>query len=135
MINMIYTGDAPQKEVFQIFNETISQLIEQDPDVVYIDADLMSSMRSKDLWAKYPNNVINTGIQEANMIGVAAGMYLYGKKTFVHSFAPLSKNISTQASPIPDVPPVTIATFSSNFFILLCPFCKMLSLHQLYPLQ
>ena len=90
MINMIYTGDAPQKEVFQIFNETISQLIEQDPDVVYIDADLMSSMRSKDLWAKYPNNVINTGIQEANMIGVAAGMYLYGKKTFVHSFAPFA---------------------------------------------
>lgn len=90
MTNTIYTGNAPEKEVFQIFNETMSQLIEQDQDVVYIDADLMSSMRSKDLWEKYPNNIINTGIQEANMIGVAAGMYLYGKKPFVHSFAPFA---------------------------------------------
>lgn len=90
MSNIIYTGNAPKKEVFQIFNETMSQLIEQDPDVIYIDADLMSSMRSKDLWNQYPQNVINTGIQEANMIGVAAGMYLYGKKPFVHSFAPFA---------------------------------------------
>lgn len=90
MSNIVYTGNAPDKEIFQIFNETISRLIEQDRDVVYIDADLMSSMRSKDLWNKYPDNVINTGIQEANMIGVAAGMYLYGKKPFVHSFAPFA---------------------------------------------
>lgn len=90
MSSIIYTGEAPQKEIFQIFNETLSQMIEQDADVVYIDADLMSSMRTKNLWDKYPENVINTGIQEANMIGVAAGMYLYGKKPFVHSFAPFA---------------------------------------------
>lgn len=90
MSSIIYTGEAPQKEIFQIFNETLSQMIEQDADVVYIDADLMSSMRTKNLWEKYPKNVINTGIQEANMIGVAAGMYLYGKKPFVHSFAPFA---------------------------------------------
>lgn len=90
MNNIVYTGTAPDKEIFQVFNETMSRLIEQDRDVVYIDADLMSSMRSKDLWNKYPDNVINTGIQEANMIGVAAGMYLYGKKPFVHSFAPFA---------------------------------------------
>lgn len=90
MNNIVYTGTAPDKEIFQVFNETMSRLIDQDRDVVYIDADLMSSMRSKDLWNKYPDNVINTGIQEANMIGVAAGMYLYGKKPFVHSFAPFA---------------------------------------------
>lgn len=90
MVNIIYTGEAPKKEIFQIFHDTISQLIEQDKSVVYIDADLMSSMRTKDLWTKYPQNVINTGIQEANMIGIAAGMYLYGKKTYVHSFAPFA---------------------------------------------
>ncbi len=90
MNQIIYTGDAPEKEIFQIFSETMSELIEEDHDTVYIDADLMSSMRSKDLWKKYPDNVINTGIQEANMIGVAAGMYLYGKKPYVHSFAPFA---------------------------------------------
>lgn len=90
MCKIIFTGDSPKKEIAQIFSETIEELINDDSEVVYIDADLMSSMRSKGLWEKYPKNVINTGIQEANMIGVAAGMYLAGKKTYVHSFAPFA---------------------------------------------
>ncbi len=90
MISKKYTCNAPKREVFQVFSETMRELIENDSDVVYIDADLMSSLKSKDLWKDYPKNVINTGIQEANMMGVAAGMYLYGKKPYVHSFAPFA---------------------------------------------
>lgn len=90
MEKVICHGNPPEKEIFQIFSETISELIEKDKEVVYIEADLMTSMRTNDLWLKYPNNVFNTGIQEANMIGVAAGMYLYGKKPYVHSFSPFA---------------------------------------------
>ena len=86
----VYTGEPPKKEIYQIFNETMVELIKSDFAVTYIDADLMSSMRSKDLWRKYPDNVFNTGIQEANMIGVAAGMSLHGRKLYVHSFAPFA---------------------------------------------
>lgn len=87
---IVYTGNPPEKEISQIFCETMGELIENDKDVIYIDADLMASMKSKLLWERYPNNVVNTGIQEANMIGVAAGMYLTGRKVYVHSFAPFA---------------------------------------------
>ncbi len=79
-----------RKEIFEIFSETMEELFKEDPSVVYIDADLMSSMRAKDLWKKYPKNVFNTGIQEANMVGAAGGMYLSGMKPYIHSFAPFA---------------------------------------------
>jgi transketolase len=88
MQDIIYTGAAPVKEISQRFSETLERIINSDPDVVYIDADLMGSLRTADLWKKYPRRVFNTGIQEANMVGVAAGLYLAGFKPYIHSFAP-----------------------------------------------
>lgn len=85
-----YTGGKPELEVFQVFNKTMRALIEEDPKVVYLDADLMGSLKTADLWHDFPNNVFNTGIQEANMVGVACGMYLNGMKPYVHSFAPFA---------------------------------------------
>lgn len=90
MEQIIYTGEKPKKEIFEVFSETMEELFAEDPLVAYIDADLMSSMRTKDLWKKYPKNVFNTGIQEANMIGVAGGMSLTGMKPYIHSFAPFA---------------------------------------------
>jgi len=37
---------------------------------------------------KYPNNFFNMGISEQNMIGVAAGLTLTGKKVFAYSIIP-----------------------------------------------
>ena len=83
-----YTGNKPNKEMFQVFNETMRELFEEDDKVIYLDADLMGSLKTHDLWEKYPDNVFNTGIQEANMVGMACGLYLNGFKPYVHSFAP-----------------------------------------------
>ncbi len=83
-----YTGKKPELEVAQVINQTLRELIREDPSVVYLDADLMGSLKTHDLWHEFPDNVFNTGIQEANMIGVACGMYLNGRKPYVHSFAP-----------------------------------------------
>lgn len=88
MKDIIYTGKKPSKEISDIFADVMEELITEDSNVVYIDADLMGSMKTKWLWEKYPENVINTGIQEANMVGVAAGLYLTGMKPYIHSFAP-----------------------------------------------
>ena len=85
-----YTGNAPEKEAFQIFCETMHELIASDEKVVYLDADLMSSLKTIQLWENYPYNVFNTGIQEANMVGVAAGLYLNGFKPYIHSFSPFA---------------------------------------------
>ena len=83
-----YTGGKPDKEPFEVFRDTISQLILEDNKVVYIDADLMGAMKTQELWHQYPNNVFNTGIQEANMVGIACGFYLNGFKPYIHSFTP-----------------------------------------------
>lgn len=85
-----YTGEKPKTEVFQIFNDTMRHMIMEDPRVVYLDADLMGSLKTQDLWHEFPQNVFNSGIQEANMVGVACGMYLNGMKPYVHSFAPFA---------------------------------------------
>lgn len=85
-----YTGEKPEREVFQVFNDVMRELIEEDSKVVYLDADLMGSLKTNELWRKYPNNVFNTGIQESNMIGVACGLYLNGYKPYVHTFSPFA---------------------------------------------
>ena len=62
----------------------------EDSKVLYLDADLMGSMKTQDLWKKYPGNVLNCGIQEANMVGVACGLFLNGFKPYIHSFSPFA---------------------------------------------
>lgn len=89
-MNIRYTGKKPETEVFQVFNQTMRQMIAEDSGVVYLDADLMGSLKTQDLWHEFPKNVFNSGIQEANMVGVACGMYLNGMKPYVHSFAPFA---------------------------------------------
>lgn len=97
-MNIRYTGQSPEKEIFQVFNETMSQLFQEDEKVIYLDADLMGSLKTHELWKQYPQNVINTGIQESNMVGVAAGLYLNGFKPYIHSFSPFaSRRVFDQA--------------------------------------
>lgn len=85
---VIYQGGKPQKEISQVFNETMRRLFQQDPKVIYLDADLMGSMKTQQLWKDYPDRAFNCGIQEADMVGVACGLYLTGYKPYIHSFSP-----------------------------------------------
>lgn len=90
MSEIIYTGEAPKAEVSAVFCSTMEELFREDSKVIYIDADLMGSLKTKALWENHPENVINTGIQEANMIGLACGLNLTGYKPYVHSFTPFA---------------------------------------------
>ncbi len=89
-MSICYTGTMPEKEIFQAFGETMTKLIQEDPRVVYLDADLMGALKTQGLWDKFPQNVFNVGIQEANMVGMACGMYLNGCIPYIHSFAPFA---------------------------------------------
>ncbi|WP_312612962.1 transketolase C-terminal domain-containing protein [Oscillibacter sp.] len=96
-MSVIYQGGAPKQEIFQIFSETMAQLFQEDHKVVYLDADLMGSMKTQPLWQAYPKRVFNCGIQEADMVGVACGLYLAGYKPYIHSFSPfLSRRVYDQ---------------------------------------
>lgn len=83
-----YTGQTPEAEITQLFAPTMEELFAADERIVYLDADLMGSLKTQELWKKYPTRAFNCGIQEANMVGVAAGLFLAGYKPYIHSFAP-----------------------------------------------
>ncbi|WAA12085.1 transketolase family protein [Fervidibacillus halotolerans] len=76
-----------EKEMRQVYSETILELAKKDPNVIALDADLMSSISLNKISPQISDQVINCGIMEANMMGVAAGFSLTNKIPFVHTFA------------------------------------------------
>ena len=56
-------------------------------DFVVLDADLSKSTKTDTFKQKFPERFFNTGIAEANMMSVAAGIATCGKTVFASSFA------------------------------------------------
>ncbi len=90
MFKVIYDGTAEQKAHKNVYADTIEQLASEDKDVIYLDADLMNSAGTYKFWKEHPDQAINCGIAEANMMGVAAGLSLVGRKPYVHTFGPFA---------------------------------------------
>lgn len=67
--------------------DALMELAEVDSEIVVLDADLMNSNSTIKFLEKYPQRAINVGVQEANMIGIAAGLAAVGKNPFTHTFA------------------------------------------------
>ena len=76
------------REMRKVYCATLMELAETNKDIVILDADLMSAMATKPFAAKFPGQAVNCGVQEANMVGVAAGLSGAGKIPFAHSFGP-----------------------------------------------
>lgn len=83
-----YDGQPPKKEINEQFSDWLKELLEMDPKIVYLDADLMGCLKVKELWRQEPKRIFNCGIQEANMVGTAAGLFLAGYNPYIHSFTP-----------------------------------------------
>ena len=88
--NIIYNGKDEATTHKDVIGIAFAELAAEDPDVIYLDADLLSSSGMAPFAAKNPTRAINCGVQEANMIGVAAGLSAVGKKPYAHSFAPFA---------------------------------------------
>lgn len=76
----------PDKELKKVYAKKIEEMLCADERIISLDADLMRAMATVDLWRKYPKQVIECGIAEANMIGVSAGLSSEGFIPFAHSF-------------------------------------------------
>ena len=74
------------KAMRDVFAATMTQIAEEDERIAYMDADLMNSFGMVPFSKQFPERTINCGIQEANMIGVAAGLSVTGKVPYVHTF-------------------------------------------------
>lgn len=79
MFKLGYDGSREGCSFKDVFSETMKQLLAEDEQVAYLDADLMNSFGTGMLPEIYPDRAIDCGIQEANMIGVAAGMSAEGR--------------------------------------------------------
>lgn len=69
-----------------ILANTLDRKFAEDDRLVYLDADLVSAIKTGVLFEKYPDRAINCGIAEANMIGTAAGLAANGLIPFTHTF-------------------------------------------------
>ncbi len=88
-MNIVYNGEMDSRAFKDVLGATIPRLAAEDPDVVYLDADLMSCIGTAK-WAPTCDRAINCGVAEANMIGVACGMSAVGLKPIVHTFGPFA---------------------------------------------
>lgn len=84
-----------QKDIEQVptrngYGEGLLELGDDDPNVVVLTADLAESTRVLDFSKKFPERFVECGVAEQNMMGIAAGLALYGKTAFVSSYAVFS---------------------------------------------
>lgn len=71
-----------------VFGQAILAVAEHHPNMMAVSADLGNSSGLDRFKKAYPEQFLNVGIAEQNMIGVAAGMAKEGYNVFVTSFAP-----------------------------------------------
>ena len=82
---MTFTVDT--KAMKDVYVETLIEIAKKDERIVVLDADLMNSNSTVEFMKAYPDRAINVGVQEANMIGIAAGLAATGKIPFTHTFS------------------------------------------------
>jgi transketolase len=78
---------AGKKDTRSGFGVGILELAKKNPNVVALCADLAGSLKLDEFIKEFPERYIQTGIAEANMIGIAAGLTVGGKIPFATTFA------------------------------------------------
>jgi len=79
-----------KKDTRSGFGAGLSELGKTHKNVVALCADLTGSLKMDDFAKNYPDRFFQTGIAEANMIGMAAGLTIGGKIPFTGTFANFS---------------------------------------------
>ncbi len=80
---MNWEYESPRKA----YGQTLVELGNEKEDIVVMDADLSTSTKTAMFGEKFPDRFFNVGLQEQNMMGIAAGLARSGKTVFASSFA------------------------------------------------
>lgn len=75
-------------EIRDAFVQTLSELRKNNDKVIVLVSDSSSTCRIKPFMDVYPESVVNVGIAEQNLVGMAAGMSLAGMIPFTANAAP-----------------------------------------------
>ncbi|MBK6346124.1 MAG: transketolase family protein [Bacteroidales bacterium] len=79
-----------QKDTRSGFGQGLLELGRNNPKVVALCADLTGSLKMEAFEKEFPDRFLQTGIAEANMIGIAAGLATGGHIPFTGTFANFS---------------------------------------------
>jgi transketolase len=69
------------------FGETLAELAAERPDILVLDGDLANSTRADIVAERVPDQFLEMGIAEQNLIGVAAGLATMGFVPYISTFA------------------------------------------------
>lgn len=86
VVDFIFVAMSESIATRQAFGESLYELMQQDERVVALTADLGESLRMLPIQKDMPERFIDTGVAEANMVGVAAGLALGGYVPFAGTF-------------------------------------------------
>ncbi len=86
MSKLVESRDEKVK-IRDAYGDVLPELGKEDEDIVVLTADLAGSTRTKYFGQEFPDRFFNLGITEANMMGMAAGLAMEGKKPFASTFA------------------------------------------------
>ena len=84
LADFVSTG---KKDTRSGFGVGILEAGRKNANVVALCADLVGSLKLDDFIKEFPERFVQTGVAEANMIGIAAGMTIGGKIPFATTFA------------------------------------------------
>ena len=73
------------KANLEVFSSTLQELAENDRDILAVTSDSRGSGKLVPFGKKYPKQIVEVGIAEQVLVGVAAGLASTGKKTFAVS--------------------------------------------------
>ena len=79
---------APTYDCRVAFAETLTELASRDPRIVVVCNDSVGSSNLNGFAQAFPDRLINVGIAEQNMVGIAAGLANGGMLPFVSAAAP-----------------------------------------------
>lgn len=75
-------ADKPNQDVF---SETLQRLAEADKNIIAVTSDSRGSGKLAPFGKKFPGQIVEVGIAEQNLVGVAAGLASCSKKVFAVS--------------------------------------------------
>jgi transketolase len=69
----------------EVFSKTLQRLAAEDRDIIVVTSDSRGSGKLVPFGQKYPDQIVEVGIAEQNLVGVSAGLASTGKKVFAVS--------------------------------------------------
>lgn len=90
MFTLVKDRSQKGKELRVVTVESIDAAMDAHKNVVALEADLGGASGFTKLAKSHPDQFVQCGISEANMVGVAAGMSAEGFVPFLHTFGPFA---------------------------------------------